>query len=309
MDVCWELGHLADVGKNRARVRARTAGGGGINVARGVVQLGGRATAVHTAGREVGGLLDRLLEEEGIDHVSVEINGETREGLVLYETDKRRCYHLVPRGPWTEVNEGMRCLNALQHAAGDASYVVASGSLPPGLPANFYATVARRISESGARLILDTSGPALRGALTERVHLLRCNQNEAASLAGRPVRTFHDARRLNARLLDAGAARVVITALGPLGALCSTGTGHTEVHAPPPGDLLSDAGAGDSMVAALALRLAAGDDVVTACALGVAVAAASVLTAGTAPFDPAMAASILSEVTLRPATGRRPTAP
>ncbi|MFI0724152.1 1-phosphofructokinase family hexose kinase [Streptomyces sp. NPDC021224] len=309
VDLCWEMGHLSAVGKNRARVRARTAGGGGINVARGVTRLGGLATAVHTAGRETGELLDRLLDEEGIDHVSVPIEGETREGLVLYETDMRRCFHVVPRGPRTEADEGLRCLAALRRAVGDSSYVVASGSLPPGLPADFYATVARQVSESGARLILDTSGHALRGALAEGVHLLRCNQHEAASLAGRPVRTFHDARLLNARLLDTGAAHVVVTALGPLGALCSTGTEHTEVHAPPlPGDLLSDAGAGDSMVAALALRLAAGDDVATACTLAVAVAAASVLTAGTDPFDPAVAASILPDVTTRPEGSERRTA-
>jgi 6-phosphofructokinase 2 len=307
VDLCWESGRLSAVGKNRARVRARTAGGGGINVARGVIRLGGRATAVHTAGREIGGLLDRLLEEEGIDHVSVAIAGETREGMVLYETDTRRCYHVVPRGPEVQVDEAERCLAALRRAACGAPYVVASGSLPPGLPADFYGTVARRVSESGSRLILDTSGPALVGALAEGVHLLRCNQHEAASLAGRPVRGFDDARRLNARLLDAGAARVVVTALGSLGALCSTTTEHTEVHAPPlPGELLSDVGAGDSMVAALAVRLAAGDDVVTACTLGVAVAAASVLTAGTAPFDPAVAASVLPDVTTRPGGAGRP---
>ncbi|MFI1200206.1 PfkB family carbohydrate kinase [Streptomyces sp. NPDC020883] len=98
-DGCWDVDHLADIGKNRARVRSVAAGGGGINVARGVARLGGRATAVHTAGREVGCRLNRLLDEEGIDHIAVDIEGETREALVLFETASRRSQHIVPPGP------------------------------------------------------------------------------------------------------------------------------------------------------------------------------------------------------------------
>ncbi|WP_369015986.1 PfkB family carbohydrate kinase [Streptomyces kutzneri] len=70
---------------------------------------------------------------------------------------------------------------------------------------------------------------------------------------------------------------------GGLGALCSTRHGHTEFYAPPlPGEPLSDAGAGDSMIAALTTWLAAGADPVSACALGEATAAAAMLTPRTA---------------------------
>jgi 6-phosphofructokinase 2 len=298
VDLCWEIGHLADSGKNRARVRSVAAGGGGINVARGVARWGGRATAVHTAGQEVGGHLNRLLDQEGIDHIAVEIEGETRESLVLFETESRHSHHIVPPGPYLNNVEGRRCLEVLEQAFGTCPYVVASGSLPGGLPADFYVAVARRVKEAGRRLVLDTSGPALREALTEGVFLLRCNRTEAAALIGRAVRSFDDARAVNEQLLASGAAEITVIALGELGALCSTRRGHTELHAPPlPGEPISDAGAGDGMVAALTARLTAGDDPVSACALGVAVAAASVLTPGTEPFDRELAES------LRPAVG------
>ncbi|QRX90271.1 hexose kinase [Streptomyces sp. A1-5] len=300
VDMCWDVGHLADIGKNRARVRSVAGGGGGINVARAVVRLGGRATAVHTAGREVGRRLNRLLDEEGIDHIAVEIHGETREALVLFETESRRSHHIVPPGPRLDDHEGWRCLDVLEQAIGTSRYVVASGSLPGGLPDDFYAAVARRIRAAGARLVLDTSGPALRQGLSEGVFLLRCNRTEAADLIGRTVRSFDDARAVNERLLTTGAAEIAVTTIGDLGALCSTRHGHTELHAPsPPGKLLSDAGAGDSMVAALTTRLAAGDDPVSACALGVAVAAASVLTPGTEPFDREVAESLRRDVGIR----------
>ncbi|MFF9481854.1 1-phosphofructokinase family hexose kinase [Streptomyces sp. NPDC014733] len=299
VDMCWDVDHLADVGKNRARVRSVTAGGGGINVARGVTRLGGRATAVHTAGREVGRRLNRLLDEEGIAHIPVGIEGETREALVLFETASRRSHHIVPPGPRLDDQEAQRCLDVLEQAVGASGYVVASGSLPGGLPDDFYAAVARRVGTAGARLVLDTSGPALRPALAEGVFLFRCNRSEAASLLGRPVRGFDDALAVNEQLLTAGAAEIAVTTIGELGALCSTRHGHTELRAPPlPGNLISDAGAGDTMVAALTVRLAAGDDPVSACALGVAVAAASVLTPGTDPFDRGLAESLRPEVGL-----------
>ncbi|MEV6329373.1 hexose kinase [Streptomyces sp. NPDC051909] len=300
VDLVWEVAHLARIGKNRARVRSVAAGGGGINVARGVVRLAGRATAVHTAGGEVGLRLNRLLDEEGVDHVAVDIEDETREALVLFETESRHSYHIVPPGPRLREHEGLRCLDALARAAGDHPYVVASGSLPGGLPADFYAAVARRVREAGSRLILDTSGPALSGALTEGVYLLRCNRTEAASLTDRDIRGLDDARAVNEHLLTTGAAQVAVTTVGALGAVCSTGHGHTELHVPPlPGEPLSDAGAGDGMVAAIAARLTAGDDPVSACALGVAVAAAAMLTPSTEPFDPEVAHSLRREVRTR----------
>ncbi|MCX4744765.1 1-phosphofructokinase family hexose kinase [Kitasatospora sp. NBC_01287] len=304
VDICYEVDRLAKIGKTRARVRYVAAGGGGINVARGLSRLGGRATAVHTAGREVGRRLNRLLDEEGVDHLAIGIAGETREAFVLFETGTRRSYHIVPPGPRLDDGEGGRLVEALGRAAGRHEYVVASGSLPSGLPDAFYAVVARRVKEAGARLVLDTSGRALRESLREGAFLRRCNNHEAAGLAGRPVRTFDDARAVNEYLLAAGATEVAITTLGELGALCSTRHGHTELRAPPlPGEVLSDAGAGDAMVAALTLRLAAGDDPVEACALGVAVAAAAVLTPDTEPFDREVAESLCPAVRLRRQAG------
>ncbi|MFE2578907.1 1-phosphofructokinase family hexose kinase [Streptomyces sp. NPDC059378] len=293
VDMCWDVGHLADIGKNRARVRSVTGGGGGINVARGVTRLGGRAVAVHTAGREVGRRLCRLLDEEGLDHIAVEIAGETREALVLLETESGRSHHIVPPGPHLDDHEGRRCLDVLGKAIGACRYVVASGSLPSGLPDDFYAAVARQVRAAGARLVLDTSGPALRHGIAEGVYLIRCNRTEAADLIGRDVTGFDDARAVNEQLLTTGAVEVAVTTIDDLGALCSTRHGHTELRAPPlPGQLVSDAGAGDSMVAALTTRLSAEDDPVSACALGVAVAAASVLTPGTEPFDREVAESL-----------------
>ncbi|MEU6972626.1 PfkB family carbohydrate kinase [Kitasatospora aureofaciens] len=230
VDICCDVDHLVGVGKTRARVRYVAAGGGGINVARGVARFGGQATAVHTAGQEIGRRLNRLSDEEGIDHLALGIAGETREAFVLFETESLRSYHIVPGGPRLDDDEARRCLDLLERAAGAHRYIVASGSLPGGLPEDFYTAVARRVREAGSRVVLDTSGPALRESLHEAVFLRRCNRSEASYLVGRAVRTCDDARAVNEQLLAAGAAEVAITTLEELGALCSTGQGHMELR-------------------------------------------------------------------------------
>ncbi|MEU9045682.1 MULTISPECIES: PfkB family carbohydrate kinase [unclassified Kitasatospora] len=265
VDICCDIDHLVAVGKTRAEVRYVAAGGGGINVARGVARFGGRATAVHTAGQEIGRRLNRLLDEEGIDHLALGITGETREAFVLFETASRRSYHIVPRGPRLDDDEARHCLDLLERAAGAHRYVVASGSLPGGLRDDFYTAVARRVRGAGSRLLLDTSGPALRESLHEAVFLRRCNRSEASYLVGQ---------------------------------------GHMELHAPPlPGEPLSDAGAGDGMIAAIVTRLAEGDDPVGACALGVAAASASMLTPGTEPCDREVAESLRPAVRINRLAG------
>lgn len=300
IDLTWEVDGLDAAGKNRARQRSVVAGGGGINVARGVRRLGGSATAVHTAGLDVGRRLNRLLVDEGLDHVPLDIDGETREALVLLDSAQEQSFHVVPSGPQLSEDEGRRCLDELIEAAAGSSYVVLSGSLPDGLPEDFYAQAVRRLEPTGCRVVVDTSGPALRAALEEGVFLVKPNRREAASLVDTTVDTLEDARAANAELLGRGAAEVVVTTVGELGAVCSISDGDREVRTPPlPGEAVSDAGAGDSFVAAMTLRLVRGGDPFDAAAWGVAAAAASVLTSGTELFRSADVHALRPDVDVR----------
>lgn len=300
IDLSWDIDRLTDEGKVRAAVRSTVAGGGGINVARAVDRLGGSATAVHTSGRDVGGRLNRLLDDEHIRHRAVAVAQETREALVLFETGAERTFHVVPSGPSLTEAEGQDCLDVLTDAVADGDLVVLSGSLPGGLPDDFYASATRAVKRRGGRVVLDSSGPALHHALDEPVAVLKPNKREAGELVGRTIEDFDDARAANDHLLDRGAAEVVVTTLGDKGALCSTGEGQTEIHTPPLlGRPLSDAGAGDSFVAALSYRLARGDDPVDACVAAVAAASASVLTPGTELFDAAQAEHLAADVETR----------
>lgn len=282
VDIGLDVEALDPTGKNRATVRGVAPGGGGINVARAVIELGGDALAVHTAGAEVGQRLSRLLDEEGIEHVAVEVSGETREAIVLDESSTERTFHIVPPGADLSGDEVDAVIDAvLEHTDGD-DIVVVSGSLPPGVPVDFHGRLAAALGADDRRLMLDPSGADLPPAPVHAADVLRVNRREAGQLVGTEVGSFSDARFANEHILDRRWADIAVTTVGEYGAMVSTATEHVELRTPElPRPARSDAGAGDSFMAGLAWGLAQGLDVADAGALAVATASATVITPGT----------------------------
>ncbi|MFX0577792.1 1-phosphofructokinase family hexose kinase [Nocardia nepalensis] len=297
VDICLEVERLCGEGKNRARLCSVRGGGGGINVARCVRRLGGSATALHTSGREIGRRLDRILDEEGLDHRRIEIDGDTREAFVIAEGRSGHSYHIVPPGPVLSEADGERCLATVIQMAQHFSYLVITGSMPPGVRDDFCAEVVRLAHADGIRVVLDVAGAQLRKVVQEPVFVNRLDRSEAGALIGRPIATFADARAANESVLESGAVTNAITTVGALGAVLSTQTAHNEISAPAlPHPPRSDACAGDSLIAAVTYRLAMGDNCVRACEYGVAAAAATVLLPGTEVFEPTTVEELLAAV-------------
>lgn len=291
IDERWETEHLRPEGKNRVNPSKVRAGGGGINVARDIVDLGHPARALATAGGNTGALLRELLEDETpadgpFDHELIEVADETRRSLVLVETRSERSYHLVPAGPAMSAEECERLVVAGTNALEPGDLVVVSGSAPTGDGARVHRQIAAEVAARDGRVVLDASGDALAETLSDGVFLVKLNRREAAALTGGRVDDFEEARRANEQLLHAGAAEIVITTLGELGALCSVPDRHVEFRTPAlPGPVRSDAGAGDGLLAAVTLELSRGASIIDACRLGVAVAAATVMTDDTSLGD------------------------
>lgn len=284
IDIGWEVENLSSTGKNRATTRQVTAGGGGINVARVVRLLGGSATAVHTAGGALGLWLRELLDEEDLVARAVEVGSQTRLAVVLTDTSTDERHHIVPESPHLSPEEIDSLIEAVAAEMGEGTCVVLSGSPPSGAEDDFSARLAASALGCGARLFLDTSGAGVQRSTSDGVYLLKSNRREATSITGVEVNDFDDARTANERLLDDGVAEVVVTTIGEFGSLCSTGDGHVEIHTPRlPRPAVTDAGAGDSLMAGLVFGISRGDDVVEACRLGVAAAAAAVITPETSP--------------------------
>lgn len=280
IDISASTDEVVPVRKLRCRDVLRDPGGGGINVARVVRRLGADCRALYPAGGPSGHLLHRLLDEEGI--FSIPINGaaDTRESFTVLDNASGDQYRFVLTGQQLLEESWQACLDKVAAFSKPPDYVVASGSLPPGVPTDFYATLARIAKESGACAIIDTSGPALAATLEEGVHLVKPNLRELRDLTGRPLERETEWEDAAAELVRSGAAEAVALTLGDQGALLVSR--DVRIRAPAISVKIASAvGAGDSFLAAMVWGLSSGMILKEAFRYGVAAGTAALLTPGT----------------------------
>jgi len=280
IDVSASTGKVVPVHKLRCTNVRRDPGGGGINVARVIKRLGGGCRALYPAGGLPGRLLHRLLDDEGIASIPIDTAVDTRESFTILDEASGDQYRFVLPGAPLSEEEWRACLDRIASLAGPSDYIVASGSLPPEVPDDFYARLARIAGALGAHVILDTSGPALAAALEEGVHLVKPNLRELRELTGQPLDREPEWQRAAEKLVRSGKAAIVALTLGEHGALLVSRNAH--LRAPGiPVKIASAVGAGDSFLAAMVWRLSSGRSLEEAFRYGVAAGTAALLTPGT----------------------------
>jgi 6-phosphofructokinase 2 len=127
----------------RCAQAGRDPGGGGINVARVLTRLGIQTTAIYPAGGATGQLLTTLLEREGVRSVVVPISNDTREDITIFDETTREQFRLVfPGAPLSDM-EWQQCLDAIARVTPPPAFVIASGSVPPGVPLDFFGRISQ----------------------------------------------------------------------------------------------------------------------------------------------------------------------
>jgi len=255
-------------------------GGGGVNVARVVCTLGGNAVAVYTAGGPVGDSLQKLLNAAGIPQRVVPIEGQTRVSFTVDERATHNQFRFVFPGPHVSPQEQERFYEAVATLHPRPQFLVASGSLPPGVPADFYARFARLAKEWNAKFFLDTSGDALREVGRAGVYLVKPNLRELSEFVGRELKTREDQIAAGREMIRDGRAEVVVLSLGANGALFITAdeAEHFPALEVP---IRSTVGAGDSMLGGIVFALARGETLRNAVRYGMASGAAALMAEGT----------------------------
>ena len=280
IDLYLNVKKLKPADKLRGHIAHRDPGGGGVNVARAISCLGGQALALLPAGGPSGMFLQDLLEAENVPCRVQEIDGISRENFTVFEEETDQEYRFVMPGPELTKQEWQACLDMLAALDPLPQYLVASGSLPPGVPDDFYARVARWAGSAGVRLVLDTSGTALQAALDEDVYLIKPNRRELQNFSGRPIEGEDDEVQVCQKMIEAGRCEVIALTLGKDGALLITAEESRRVEAPAL-ETKSSVGAGDSFVAGMVLGLVRELSLQGAFCYGNAAGAAALLTPGT----------------------------
>jgi 6-phosphofructokinase 2 len=254
-------------------------GGGGINVSRAIKELGGESQAFVAIGGHTGDQLRELLRRTGLSVAYWPLIGETRTSITIMSDENGLPYRFVLPGPTVSPFEAAAILDELTSLIRSrAGYIVASGSLPPGVPNDFYARLCHRTRELGGRFVIDSHGAALRAATDARPYLVRLNHLEAQELIGGDSDVA--ARNLAKQLVEQQRTEVAIVTVGERGAIVATGERQIEIT-PPRVNVKSGVGAGDSFVAALVFGLSNGWPLEDAARYGVAAAAAAVTTEAT----------------------------
>lgn len=280
IDISASTDEVTPVRKLRCKDVHRDAGGGGINVARVIGRLGADCRALYPAGGPSGHLLHRLLDEEGIISIPVDVAVDTRESFTILENTSGDQYRFVLEGAHLPQRNWQACLDEISTLSNPPNYLVASGSLPPGVPDNFYATLARIATDLGARAVVDTSGSALAAALKEGVYLVKPNLRELRDLTGLALEQESEWVDAAADLVRSGSAEIVALTLGDQGALLVSRDICLRASAISV-KITSAVGAGDSFLAAMVWSLSSGMIPKEAFRYGVAAGTAALLTPGT----------------------------
>lgn len=254
-------------------------GGGGVNVSRALKRLHVNSTAIYLAGGYSGKFYEQLLDNEGIESLVVPIDGHTRENLIVVDESANLQYRFGMPGPSVREDEWQQCLNMIEQCK-DIEFIVASGSLPDGVPMDFFARLTSVAKKMNAKLILDTSGEPLRNAVDDGVYMIKPNLGELSSLHGVEELKEDDAVNAARDIINKGGCEIMVISMGPSGALLVSKNEVVQSKAPTV-KKRSTVGAGDSMVAGMVFALSKGFNLEDVLQYGIATGTATTMNPGT----------------------------
>jgi 6-phosphofructokinase 2 len=280
IDASANVENVAPEHKLRCHGLHHEPGGGGINVSRAIKRLGGMSKALYPSGGHNGQKLQDLLSEENMEHETIPVSGLTRENLTIFEESGGQQYRFNMPGAQLSEKEWKNCLDRIETALPDVNYIVASGSLPPGVPEDFYARICRVGHKRDIPVIIDTHGIPLRLAVKEGCFLIKPNMREMDLLTDEKIETEDALVRQADSMIRQGRCQVIVISLGPAGVILMSQEGCHKLRAPTV-PIQSKVGAGDSMVAGICIGLQKKFSLYDTVLMGVAAGSAAVMTPGT----------------------------
>ncbi|MBP0484276.1 1-phosphofructokinase family hexose kinase [Sagittula salina] len=293
LDLATSVAQVVPDRKLRCAAETAEAGGGGVNVARAITQLGGQAQAWVALGGANGEWLGQILDGLGLDWHRLDSPGPTRHSFSVTDEATAEQYRFVLTGPsWTGA-ELDTVLDRIVEASPADAMVVFSGSMPPGAEPGFLPRACARLAPR--RVVIDTSGPHLEVQATGPApapFVLRMDSHEAMALSGKPLATRTESAAYAEDLRQRGAGDIVIIARGKDGSVMATAEGRW--HTSAENDVVVSAiGAGDSFVGGFCLAIAGGAPPEEALRRGAAAASAAVMSPGTQLCHPQDYARVL----------------
>jgi len=273
---------------NRTSESEMRPGGKGINVSRVLKRLGVESRALGFLGGFTGEFIRTELLSEGISVDFTEIEGNTRINVKLTAQEETEINGSMPPVAENEMDELFSVLDQLK----EGDVLVLAGSVPSSIPPDIYNRIISRLRKIDVKVVVDTSGKALKEAVEMAPFFIKPNQHELGGFFGVDIRTPDEAVRYGKQLLDYGISHVVIS-LGGEGALYLNKQKVIQANVPK-GEVRNAVGSGDSLVAGFLAGLSKGMDEAEAFRQGVACGTATAFSEGLCDRESVQA--ILSEI-------------
>lgn len=296
LDVSTDTDRVESGEKIRCGPTVLDPGGGGVNVSRVVHRLGADTVAVYLAGGLTGDLYTQLLQAEQVPHQRIRIEGETRESFTVTENDTGEQYRFVLAGPTLAPTDQATVFTVLDQVVERGDWLVASGSLPPGVPGDFYGQLARHYSSRGVTVVVDTAPPWLGSALDSGVVVAKPSKHELEEYLGRDLPDLDEQVQGARDMIARSSAQLVALSLGGDGAVLVSA--DSAWHAVAPGVIpVSTVGAGDSFLAGLVVALHRGEPPQAALAYAVAAGSSTAMSPATSLCQADSVEAVLPRVT------------
>ncbi|MBI4304592.1 MAG: 1-phosphofructokinase [Chloroflexi bacterium] len=270
------------------------AGGKGINVSRAIHEMGGATMAYGFSGGHNGRLVEILLDREGVPFSFTPIKDETRVNFIITDATTGQQTRIDAPGPRISKSELNRFFRKLRKIRPSPDIMVASGSVPLGVPATIYRDIISDCSSYQVKTILDTTNEWLAEGIKAKPYLIKPNVHEAQELLGRELPNEEAVIQAALDMVEMG-VEIVVISRGKEGFIATNGKEMFKAVSPSV-KVRSSVGAGDCTVAGFALKLATGEPLIEACRLAAAMGAACAMTPGTELCHRTDARRLLSKI-------------
>ena len=241
---------LATGDTNRIRHIETDAGGKGLNVSRILRALGSVTVCLGFVGGEAGNYIENRLWNEGVPTDFVPIHEPTRTNINVQNAVGDPPTLLHERGPSVTHEEAERFLATFRRRLPRSRYIAMGGTLPRGLPEDFYASLIREARSHGVKCVLDVDAPSMAHGLATKPFMIKPNQTETERLLGRAVTSHAEMPGAARELRNRYEVELVVISMGKMGALAVNE--RESVYARPPDvQVISTVGCGDSMIAGI----------------------------------------------------------
>ncbi|HJA07264.1 MAG TPA: 1-phosphofructokinase [Candidatus Mediterraneibacter pullicola] len=298
LDKTVEIPSLTIDAVNRITTMRTDPGGKGINVSKVISKLGGKSIASGILGGDTGRAILSALKEMELETCFHFVNGETRTNMKVIDPVSRTNTDINEPGVTVseEILSGL--LKELLEIVREDDIVVISGSMPKGSPKETYFTWTKAFNAKGAKVLLDADGELLKAGLKASPYLIKPNNHELSAFVGRTLETPEELAVTAREIMkEYGIAKVVVS-MGGDGALYVTKDEsiYAEGLKVPVG---STVGAGDSVVAALAVAEESGMSLEETVRLSTATGAANVMCSGTQAAEFEVIKDLIPKVVFR----------